>query len=206
MSGATCGFFASAGLQALDSYLALLLQDKASADAPAQSNHQHNLHACLALRLMLLETRQQLHLLCSNFAAARADAFDSMRVLNQFPRLLSGLRPVVHIQAGLYAQAVGCFDSAAQHFMAAANEAHAQGSALLAADARHLAAMCYVSQNTAESGRRNMVGRKCAAHRNIEAVCVWIKHSQCCCSKQAPLHCSARPVVWSTATCAAGPS
>jgi hypothetical protein len=141
-----------AGLQALDSHLAVLLQDKLATDAPARSKSQQALRACLALRIMLLETRQQLNLLCSNFAAARADAFDSMRVLSQFPQLLAGLGPVVHMQAGLYAQAVGSFAAAGQHFMAAAEEGQAQGAPLLAADARQLAAMCYVAANTADSG------------------------------------------------------
>lgn len=130
----------------------MLLQDKSATDAPAQSRSQQALRACLALRIMLLETRQQLYLLCSNFAAARADAFDSIRVLSQFPKMLAGLGPVVHLQAGLYAQAVGSFVAAGQHFMAAAKEGEAHGAPLLAADARHLAAMCYVAENTGDSG------------------------------------------------------
>lgn len=140
------------GLQALDSHLAVLLQDKAATDAPAQSPGQQLLRACLVLRLMLLETRQQLHLLCSNLEAARADAFASIRVLSQFPKLLAGLAPLVHVQAGLYAQAVGSFAAAAQHFMAAASETEQQGSLVVVADARHLAAMCYVAQDTGDSG------------------------------------------------------
>lgn len=137
----------------LDAHLKMLLQDRAAAaDAPVQSRRQQELRACLALRLMLLETRQQLHLLCSNFAAARVDAAESINVQQQFPKLLAGLEPMVHLQAGLYAQAVGAAAAAAGHFMAAAGQAQEQGELHLAADARHLAVVCYVADNTRESG------------------------------------------------------
>lgn len=144
---------ACAGLQVLDGHLRTLLLDRAAAtDAPVQSRRQQELRACLALRLMLLEARQQLHLLCSNFAAARADAAESINVQQQFPKLLAGLEPMVHLQAGLYAQAVGMYAAASGHFMAAARQAEEQGALHLAADVRHLAVVTYVAENTKESG------------------------------------------------------
>jgi hypothetical protein len=131
----------------------MLLPDRAvKADASAQSRKQQELRACLALRLMLLETRQQLNLLCSNFAAARVDAAESISVQQQFPKLLAGFEPTVHVQAGLYAQAVGMYAAASGHFMAVARQAQEQGAPHMAADARHLAVMTYVAENTRESG------------------------------------------------------
>jgi len=150
-----CMLLPCAGLQMLDGHVAALLQDKAAtSEALHHPRSQQELRVCLSLRVLLLETRQQLHLLCSDYAAARADAVDSMRVLSQFPRLLSALKPVVHLQAGLYAQAVGAYAAAASHFMAAADGAQEQGLTHLAADGRSLAAVCCVAQDTEESGGR----------------------------------------------------
>lgn len=137
----------------LDTHIAALMQDKVTAsDATAQSRPQQELRACLCLRVLLLETRVQMHLLCSNFAAASADAASSISVLSQYPKLLAGLGPVVHMQAGLYAQAVTLYAAAVRHFMAAAAEAQERGMLHLATDARHMAAICYMAQQDEASG------------------------------------------------------
>lgn len=151
----------------LDSHLALLQQDKAAVSEPAPAQQQQlntaqqELRTCLALRVLLLETRQQLHLLCSNFAAARADAAASAQLLNQFPALLQDLRTSVHLQAGLYAQAVGAYAAAAGHFAAVAQQAEQAGLQHLAADGRSLAAICNVALHNDESGGSLVVGGCC---------------------------------------------
>jgi len=55
---------------------------------------------CQVLHILLLETRQQLHLLSSDYAAARRDVHQSITLLGRFPTLLAELRAAVHLQVG----------------------------------------------------------------------------------------------------------
>lgn len=114
------------------------------------------------LRLLLLEARQQLHLLCSDFAAARQDACDSVLLLQRFPSLLAPLQASVHLQAGLYAQALGAIDAALAHFRKVA----ASSDSNLGACATCLAALCYIAQGTSESGAHADARTACAHARS----------------------------------------
>ncbi|GBF89516.1 hypothetical protein Rsub_02088 [Raphidocelis subcapitata] len=76
--------------------------------------------ALAVLRILLLEARAQLHLLSSNFAAARADVAANAALFARFPVLLEAVAPSLHMQAALYAHAVGAFGAAVAHYTAAA--------------------------------------------------------------------------------------
>jgi len=73
----------------------------------------------LALRVLLGEARLQARLLATDLAGARAEAAAQMLLAGRFPGLLARLLPTVHLQAGLYAQAVGVWPAADAHFAAA---------------------------------------------------------------------------------------
>lgn len=64
---------------------------------------------CLLLRLLLLEAREQLHLLSSDYAAARRDVQESITLLSRFPMLLAELRENVHLQVGGAGSAALCW-------------------------------------------------------------------------------------------------
>lgn len=73
----------------------------------------------LSLRVLLGEARVQSRLLATDLAGARAEVAAQMLLAERFPGLLARLLPTVHLQAGLYAQAVGVWPAADAHFAAA---------------------------------------------------------------------------------------
>jgi hypothetical protein len=73
----------------------------------------------LSLRVLLGEARVQSRLLATDLAGARQEAAAQMLLAERFPTLLARLLPTVHLQAGLYAQAVGVWPAADAHFAAA---------------------------------------------------------------------------------------
>jgi hypothetical protein len=140
----------STGLQALSAHTSVLLQDRAAQAGTASGRHgvKQQLRTCLALRVLLLEARLQLSILSSDFAAARAAAAESIALSAQFPALLQDARPMVHLQAGLYAQAVGSIDAALAHFNKMAALAGQCNADHLAVDGCCLAAMCCLAQGS----------------------------------------------------------
>jgi hypothetical protein len=54
--------------------------------------------ALAVLRILLIECRCQLHLMQSNFSAARADVAANTALQERFPVLLEGMRPALHMQ------------------------------------------------------------------------------------------------------------
>lgn len=108
----------------------------------------YTVRSCLVLRVLLLETRQQLNLLASNFAAARLDVADNIQLLQRFPTLLVSLQPSVHLQAGLYSQAVGAYDAAVSHLSKAAQTPDDH----MRVCARCLAALSYLAQGAPDAG------------------------------------------------------
>jgi uncharacterized membrane protein YgcG len=73
----------------------------------------------LSLRILLGEARVQSRLLATDLAGARSEVAAQMLLVERFPGLLARLLPTVHMQAGLYAQAVGVWPAADAHFAAA---------------------------------------------------------------------------------------
>ncbi|KAF8071188.1 SCC4 [Scenedesmus sp. PABB004] len=133
----------SRGLSLVDEQLSALGLPPDAGEAALDHVSLYDARAALVLRLHLLEARQQLHLLCSDFAAARHDAAQSAALLQRFPGLLGHLRPCVHLQAGLYAQAVGDHGAALAHF----ERAGASSDAHLRAAGRCLAALAALAQD-----------------------------------------------------------
>lgn len=113
---------------------------------------KQQLRTCLCLRVLLLEARLQLAVLSSDFAAARAAAVESIQLVTTHPALLADARPLVHLQAGLYAQAVGATDAALAQFSRMSALAAQCGVEHLAVDGACLAAMCCLSQDRPGSG------------------------------------------------------
>lgn len=105
--------------------------------------------AAVALHLLLLETRCQLHLLSGALAAARDDVCAAVEAADSQPGVLSeGLVPSLHVLAGLYAQAMGASDAAHAHFVAATRG----GDTHVAGSARCLAALAALAADTPASG------------------------------------------------------
>jgi hypothetical protein len=100
------------------------------------------------LRILLLESRAQLHLLSSNFSAARSDLAANLALHGHFPVLLESLRPCMHMQVALYAHAVGAWAAAGAHYTAAA----AASDPLAEGRARSLAAMARLAQGGPDAG------------------------------------------------------
>ena len=138
-----------AGLQLVDDLLASLSIGHNVTEAKVDHVNVYTVRSCLVLRVLLLETRQQLSLLSSNFAAAKQDAAENIQLLQRFPNLLVSLQPSMHLQAGLYAQAIGAYDAAAQHFnkAAAAQDEHMQVCA------RCFSALSYLAERTPDAGK-----------------------------------------------------
>jgi hypothetical protein len=108
------------------------------------------------LRILLVECRCQLHLMQSNFAAARADVAVNIALQERFPVLLEGLRPALHMQAALYAHAVGAWGPAGAHYRAAAAAA---AEPAVEAQARALAALARLAQGGPDAGEARRVAR-----------------------------------------------
>lgn len=139
---------ATAGLQFIDDVLVSLHVGPAVTESTLKHINVYTVRSCLVLRVLLLEARQQLNLLASNFAAARQDVADNIQLLQRFPTLLVSLQPSVHLQAGLYSQAVGAYDAAVQHFSKAASSQDEH----MRVCARCLAALSYLAQGAPNAG------------------------------------------------------
>lgn len=109
----------------------------------------------VALRALLLESRLQLRLLQSDFAAARADAAAAQSLAARFGVLLGSLRASLHMQAALYAHAVGEWPAAVRQYAAAAAAA---ADPATEQQARGLAALARLAQGGPEAGEDPVVG------------------------------------------------
>lgn len=138
----------SPGLQLVDALLTSLGVYQTSTEATLDHINVYSVRSCLVLRVLLLETRMQLQLLSSSMTAARQDAADSIQLLQRFPTLLVSLVPSVHLQAGLYAQAVDAHDAALAHLhkAAACQDEH------MRACAQCLAALCCLARDAPGAG------------------------------------------------------
>lgn len=109
-----------AGLQLVDQQLAALHVGPTTTEASLDHISTYEVRSCLVLRVLLLEVQQQLLLLSTSYAAACQTACESIALLQRFPGLLGGMRPSVHLAAGLYAQSMNAFDEAQAHYAKAA--------------------------------------------------------------------------------------
>lgn len=121
------------------------------------------------LRILLLGARAQLHLLQSNFAAARADVAAAAALHRRCPTLLEAAAPELHMQAALYAHAVGAWGPAVAHYSAAAAAAP---DLLMELQAKTLAALARLAQGGPDAGARGGVGTQNSAFS--EAACSWL--------------------------------
>jgi len=103
----------------------------------------------VVLRILLIESRAQLHLLQSNFAAARADAAAVIALHARFPVLLDGMRPALHMQIALYAHSIGAWAAACAHYNVAAA---ASNDPLSESQARSLSALARLAQGGPDAG------------------------------------------------------
>eukprot|EP00879_Flechtneria_rotunda_P015924 GHRR01016653.1.p1 GENE.GHRR01016653.1~~GHRR01016653.1.p1 ORF type:complete len:168 (+),score=61.57 GHRR01016653.1:80-583(+) len=153
-------------------------------DAAVDHTNIRDVRVLLMLQLLLQEARQQLHLLSSDFSAARQDVAQSMELLARFPSLLASLESSVHLQAGLYAQAVGANSAALAHFSKAASsqDSHLQGCA------RCLAAVSCLAQDVPGAGAHRkglscslvLSVLQCLNQLYVLAVSAWSSNNSVC--------------------------
>ncbi len=84
----------------------------------------------LLLQFAALEGGTHTALAMSDLPRAAADAAACRALVERFPATLAAQRPGARLACGLYAHAVGRFDAAAAHFLAA-EQARARGCVLM---------------------------------------------------------------------------
>uniref|UniRef100_A0A383VZC9 Cohesin loading complex subunit SCC4 homolog n=1 Tax=Tetradesmus obliquus TaxID=3088 RepID=A0A383VZC9_TETOB len=132
----------SRGLQLVDQQLAALHVGPTTTEASLDHISTYEVRSCLVLRVLLLEVQQQLQLLSTSYAAACQTACESIALLQRFPGLLGGMRPSVHLAAGLYAQSMNAFNEAQAHYAkaAASHDSH------MRVCGQCMAALCILAQ------------------------------------------------------------
>lgn len=103
----------------LDGHLAAMGVGPATTEASLEFHNIWEARVFLVLKLLLLESRSQLQLTMTAYVEAGRDVLRAIALLAAFPQLLLQLQPCVHIMAGCYAHATGCYEAALAHFGAA---------------------------------------------------------------------------------------